>query len=156
MTINSNALLSNIVLTAISIGAAKFLVDAGIELYSSLSRQKHGPKLLKLLNRIKSQNKKLNQYEELIATEVIFPEDIDATFSDIGGLDNVINNLRETVLLPLCHAAFFSRQLSPPKGVLLYGPPGCGKTLLAKAISKEAGAVFINLHISTLMDKWVS
>jgi SpoVK/Ycf46/Vps4 family AAA+-type ATPase len=103
---------------------------------------------------MKSQNQKLNQYEELIATEVVFPEDIDAEFSDIGGLDNVINNLRETVLIPLCHPAFFSRQLSPPRGVLLYGPPGCGKTLLAKAIAKEAGAVFINLHISTLMDKW--
>jgi ATP-dependent 26S proteasome regulatory subunit len=123
---NPNAIISNIVITAISIGAAKFLVDAGIELYSTLTRQRHGPRLMKLLNRMKSQNIKLNQYEELIATEVIFPEDIDATFSDIGGLDSVIGNLRETVLLPLCHAAFFSRHLSPPKGVLLYGPPGCG------------------------------
>ena len=123
---NPNALISQIVLTAISIGAAKLIVDAGIELYSSLTRQKHDPRLLKLLNRMKSENKKLNHYEELIASEVTFPEDIDTTFSDIGGLDSVIGNLRETVLLPLCHSAFFSRQLSPPKGVLLYGPPGCG------------------------------
>ena len=88
---NPNALISNIVITAISIGAAKLLVDCGMEIYSSLTRQKHGPKLLKLLNRMKSQNQKLNHYEELIASEVIFPEDIDASFSDIGGLDSVIS-----------------------------------------------------------------
>jgi SpoVK/Ycf46/Vps4 family AAA+-type ATPase len=142
-------------ITAVLVGATTTIVSAAItELYFAFRKRKHGPNLQKLLDRIKSQNKKLTQHEELIATEVIFPEDIDVTFDDIGGLDHVVNNLRETVLLPLCHAAFFSRKLSPPKGVLLYGPPGCGKTLLAKAIAHEAGAIFINLHISTLMDKW--
>lgn len=100
------------------------------------------------------QTLKLSEYEEVIATEVVFPEDIAAGFEDIGGLDSVITSLRETVMLPLCHSALFSRSLSPPKGVLLYGPPGCGKTLLAKSMAKESGATFINLHISTLMDKW--
>ncbi|KAL3699691.1 hypothetical protein R1sor_017713 [Riccia sorocarpa] len=97
-----------------------------------------------------------NTYEDMIACDVINPEDIDVTFSSIGGLELVKQSLHELVILPLQRPDLFQhgKLLRPQKGVLLYGPPGTGKTLLAKAIAKESQAVFINVRIATLMSKW--
>ncbi|KAI9879143.1 MAG: hypothetical protein M1830_009402 [Pleopsidium flavum] len=99
----------------------------------------------------------LSQYEQAIAMEVIAPEDIPISFEDIGGLTEIIEELKESVIYPLTMPHLYSRSsslLSAPSGVLLYGPPGCGKTMLAKALAHESGATFINLHISTLTEKW--
>lgn len=99
----------------------------------------------------------LNQYESQIAMEVVAPEDIPVGFDDIGGLEDIIEELRESVIYPLTMPHLYSHAsplLSAPSGVLLYGPPGCGKTMLAKALAHESGANFINLHISTLTEKW--
>ncbi|KAH0608644.1 uncharacterized protein H6S33_001778 [Morchella sextelata] len=99
----------------------------------------------------------LSSYEKTILTEVVAPEDIHISFQDIGGLENIIEELRESVIYPLTTPHLYSATsslLSAPKGVLLYGPPGCGKTMLAKALAHESGACFINLHISTLTEKW--
>jgi hypothetical protein len=79
------------------------------------------------------------------------------TAPDIGGLDSIIEELKESVIYPLTLPHLYSHSsslLSAPSGVLLYGPPGCGKTMLAKALAHESGACFINLHISTLTEKW--
>ena len=77
-------------------------------------------------------------------------------WSDVGGLKDVIRKLREAVELPLKDPEFFERMgISPPKGVLLYGPPGCGKTLLAKAVAGESGASFISVKGPELLSKWV-
>jgi ATPase family AAA domain-containing protein 1 len=76
---------------------------------------------------------------------------------DIGGLEDIIEELKESVIYPLTMPHLYSHAaplLSAPSGVLLYGPPGCGKTMLAKAVAHESGASFINLHISTLTEKW--
>ena len=106
----------------------------------------------------------MTEHEEVIASEIIWPDDIKVGFNgsdvntDIGGLEPIIQSLKETVIYPLCYPELFesiSGLLSPPKGVLLYGPPGCGKTMLAKALARESGANFINLHVSTLTEKWV-
>lgn len=97
----------------------------------------------------------LDEYESTIAGEIIPPSSIDVTFESIGGLDDIIANLRETVIYPLTFPELFEGSnglLSAPKGVLLYGHPGCGKTMLAKALAKESGATFINLPLSSL---WV-
>ncbi|GJQ81869.1 hypothetical protein Trydic_g9895 [Trypoxylus dichotomus] len=99
---------------------------------------------------------KLSDYEIMIASHLIHPEDINITWSDIAGLESTIQELRETVILPIQRRELFadSQLTQAPKGVLLHGPPGCGKTLIAKATAKEAGTCFINLDVSILTDKW--
>ncbi|KAE8355065.1 P-loop containing nucleoside triphosphate hydrolase protein [Aspergillus coremiiformis] len=99
----------------------------------------------------------LNQYEQAIAMDVVAPDDIPVSFEDIGGLDEIIEELKESIIYPLTMPHLYastSSLLTAPSGVLLYGPPGCGKTMLAKALAHESGACFINLHISTLTEKW--
>ncbi|KAA8540077.1 hypothetical protein F0562_026769 [Nyssa sinensis] len=97
-----------------------------------------------------------NPYEDVIACDVINPDHIDVEFDSIGGLETIKQALYELVILPLRRPELFlhGKLLGPQKGVLLYGPPGTGKTMLAKAIAKESGAVFINVRISNLMSKW--
>lgn len=99
---------------------------------------------------------KLTDYEMMIAAHLVHPEDISVTWEDIAGLGSLIQELRETVILPIQRKELFadSQLTQPPKGVLLHGPPGCGKTLIAKATAKEAGTRFINLDVSILTDKW--
>lgn len=99
----------------------------------------------------------LNEYENQVALEVVAPEDIPVGFDDIGGLDDIIEEVKESIIYPLTMPHLYSHGgslLAAPSGILLYGPPGCGKTMLAKAIAHESGASFINLHISTLTEKW--
>jgi proteasome regulatory subunit len=80
----------------------------------------------------------------------------DVRYSDIGGLDEQIRELREVVELPLKNPDLFRELgIEPPKGVLLHGPPGCGKTLLAKAVAAESGATFISLVASELVQKFI-
>jgi len=77
------------------------------------------------------------------------------TWDDIGGLEDVKRELKETVQYPVLHAdkfEFFG--MSPSKGVLFYGPPGCGKTLLAKAIANECKANFISIKGPELLTMW--
>lgn len=92
----------------------------------------------------------------MIAAHLVHPEDITVTWDSIAGLQPLIQELRETVILPIQRKELFadSQLTQAPKGVLLHGPPGCGKTLIAKATAKEAGTRFINLDVSILTDKW--
>lgn len=106
---------------------------------------------------IRGKDLELNEYEEQIGAELILPEDIPVDFASIGGLEGIISSLQESVIAPLCYPELFANAsglLGAPKGVLLYGPPGTGKTMLAKALAKESGATFINMHVSTLTNKW--
>jgi len=77
-------------------------------------------------------------------------------WSDIGGLEDVKNALKEAVEWPLQNPDAFKRMgITPAKGILLYGPPGCGKTLIAKAVASETGANFISIKGPEVFSKWV-
>ncbi|MFB0561618.1 MAG: CDC48 family AAA ATPase [Candidatus Lokiarchaeia archaeon] len=77
-------------------------------------------------------------------------------WEQIGGLEEIKQQLREAVEWPLKHQEAFTRMgVEPPKGVLLYGPPGCGKTLLARAVATESEANFISIKGPQLLSKWV-
>ncbi|KAJ9549926.1 hypothetical protein OSB04_022469 [Centaurea solstitialis] len=96
-----------------------------------------------------------NEFEKRIRPEVIPASEIGVTFSDIGALDDIKDSLQELVMLPLRRPdLFIGGLLKPCRGILLFGPPGTGKTMLAKAIANEAGASFINVSMSTITSKW--
>jgi len=77
------------------------------------------------------------------------------TYEDIGGLGDQVKRIREMIELPLRFPQIFARLgIDPPKGVLLHGPPGCGKTLIAKVIAKETDAYFLHLSGPEIMHKF--
>ncbi|EPQ07294.1 Spermatogenesis-associated protein 5 [Myotis brandtii] len=78
------------------------------------------------------------------------------SWSDIGGLENIKLKLKQAVEWPLKHPESFTRMgIQPPKGVLLYGPPGCSKTMIAKALANESGLNFLAIKGPELMNKYV-
>jgi proteasome-associated ATPase len=103
------------------------------------------------------------------AEQLVLEEIPDVSYDDIGGLEGQIEAIRDAVELPFLYAELFSEhQLEPPKGVLLYGPPGCGKTLIAKAVAKsladkvrertgrqDAHSYFLNIKGPELLNKYV-
>ena len=85
-----------------------------------------------------------------IRGDIVDASSIALRFADISGLEAVKELLRESVILPALRPDIFTGLRAPPKGILLYGPPGNGKTLLAKAVAAEAGATFFAISASSL------
>lgn len=105
------------------------------------------------------------------AEQLVLEEVPDISYDDIGGLKRQVEQIRDAVELPFLHKDLYAKyQLRPPKGVLLYGPPGCGKTMIAKAVanslakkmaelrggsSREAKSYFLNIKGPELLNKYV-
>ena len=111
----------------------------------------------------------LEKMERPEVEELVLEEVPDITYEDVGGLADQIEQIRDTVELPYLHRDLFREyQLEPPKGILLYGPPGCGKTLIAKAVANslakkvsertgnpDVRSYFLNIKGPELLNKWV-
>jgi len=156
----------SLVVEIVSMAASYALLFYGAKLFMKemdpLKKQKDAAKesQQKLIDKLVANGRQpfeMNEYEMMVSGDLIYPEDIDVSFDMIGGLDKVKTEIFDIVALPLRRPDLFqgkSKLLRPPKGILLYGPPGTGKTMLAKAIARESGAAFINLQMSTTMNKW--
>lgn len=156
------------------IGDLFFITGAGLSVYYMISlllndgidnsvrnkqAKKNSSSILKKIQAAQPELKNLhfNEYEKSLLNSLVVPEDITDGFDDIGGLQDIIDEIHETVILPLTEPQLFeahSSLVKLPKGILFYGPPGCGKTMLARAIAKESGAFFLLIRMSTIMDKW--
>jgi proteasome-associated ATPase len=111
----------------------------------------------------------LEKMERPEVEELVLEEVPDVTYSQVGGLAEQIEQIRDTVELPYLHRDLFKEyELEPPKGILLYGPPGCGKTLIAKAVANslakkvsertgnpDVRSYFLNIKGPELLNKWV-
>jgi len=140
---------------------ADYLVEAGVRAGDSMLMDARSSVLVEKLPK--------REVENLVLEEVP-----DVSYDDIGGLKKQIDVIMDAVELPFLHAELFAEhELPPPKGVLLYGPPGCGKTLIAKAVAnslakkirardgktksgdEEARSFFLNIKGPELLNKYV-
>jgi len=100
----------------------------------------------------------LDAFREVTPTAMreVFIETPNVPWDSVGGLEHVKQNLIEAVEWPLKNPEMFQRLgITPPKGILLHGPPGCGKTLLARAVATESQANFISIRGPEIFSKWV-
>ena len=113
----------------------------------------------KILEDLKITSKDFQEALKIVRPSVlreVLIETPNVRWEEIGGLNSIKKELKETIEWPLKNPKVFKRLgIKPPRGVLMYGPPGTGKTLLAKAVAKETEANFISVKGPELLNKWV-
>ncbi|MHA1748436.1 MAG: AAA family ATPase [Promethearchaeota archaeon] len=156
----------------------KNIVEARIEEYIERARylkkkfqgrrHKQSPKLQTINNAGREKNKELADVDEddeeldeetkklrEIIADTIITEKPDVTWKDIAGLSRVKQAIREAIVLPVLQPHIFKGVRKPWSGILLFGPPGCGKTLMAKAAANECTATFYSADSASLVSKWL-
>lgn len=153
-----------VTLTA-QIGLSYYLMTKTTQLMQSILNGKDGGldvakmkrDLAKRLRRPEIEVMDLNAHEARLSQDCIASEDIDVSFADIGGMEAELEIVKDNIILPMQMSRMqgYKGVLKCPTGALLFGRPGTGKTMTAKALAKEAKATFINVKASSVMDKWL-
>nr|VZI16603.1 unnamed protein product [Spirometra erinaceieuropaei] len=103
-------------------------------------------------------SEKLKKYDQALVGKIlddVWTDCSQVSFDDIAGNEEVKEHLREAVIYPALRPELFTGLRSPVRGILLFGPPGNGKTMLAKAVATESKCVFLNISAASILSKWV-
>jgi len=127
---------------------SKESVEKGLERVRKQQKESQSTKL--------DESKADNEFEKRLLSEVVPPGEVGVRMNDVGALENVKKTLEEVVMLPMRRPELFQRGAlaKQTKGLLLFGPPGTGKTMLAKAVATESGANFLHVPLSAIASKW--
>ena len=101
-----------------------------------------------------SSSEENSEYDKVLQSSIV-SETPDLTLDDVAGLEDVKRSLREAIVLPLKRPDLFTGSRQPWRGILLHGPPGCGKTMIAKATAGDIKATFFNISAAVLVSKWL-
>ncbi|KAI3380741.1 hypothetical protein SNEBB_001563 [Seison nebaliae] len=130
-------------------------ISANDQIFNQLQTNEklNDDKLIKPLGALGNMTMEMRELAQVI-TRDIYLESPNVKFEDIIGLESSMQVVKEAVVYPLKYPQLFSGILSPWKGLLLFGPPGTGKTMLAKAVATECNTTFFNVSASTIVSKW--
>lgn len=117
-----------------------------------LQPKKHSPVVVNNIKQTQQTQQKVEIDSDVVG---LVAKDIKASFDDIIGMKQLKDVLYEAVIIPQKRPDLFQGIRSPPRGILLYGPPGNGKTFITKALAKESGCTFYGLSAGGILNKYV-